>query len=180
MQTSRGMLKFRTMKILGLEPGKIYDNVKSLRYDHVMVMVDREVFITPIVKATNTKPPHVLSFFTMTKYENWKKDSGNKLKKNLVWNNDADDDEEIKLAFGKSKVEERKDWITDHYESFLSHLCFFRIISAFGLLVVASILGSKSSSDDDFDHQCIKLNATEDHNIEQTVKSTCGITICKE
>lgn len=33
-------------KILGLQEGKVYDNVKSLRYGHVMIMTD-QVFRIP-------------------------------------------------------------------------------------------------------------------------------------
>ncbi|KAF5822370.1 putative DNA topoisomerase (ATP-hydrolyzing) [Helianthus annuus] len=94
-------------KILGLQHGKIYDNVKSLRYGHLMIMADQDhdgshikgllinflhsfwpsllkvpefvlEFITPIVKATNKKTKNVISFYTMPEYEAWKENLGHK------------------------------------------------------------------------------------------------------
>nr|XP_043611251.1 DNA topoisomerase 2 [Erigeron canadensis] len=94
-------------KILGLQHGKSYDNVKSLRYGHLMIMADQDhdgshikgllinflhsfwpsllkvpnfvlEFITPIVKATNKKTKNVLSFYTMPEYEAWKENLGHK------------------------------------------------------------------------------------------------------
>jgi DNA topoisomerase-2 len=87
-------------KILGLESGKKYSDVKSLRYGRILIMTDQDYdgshirgllinlfhelwhdlikipgFITymatPIVKAT--KASKVLSFFTQYEYEEWKK-----------------------------------------------------------------------------------------------------------
>ncbi|KAM7265027.1 hypothetical protein ACFE04_002710 [Oxalis oulophora] len=86
-------------QILGLQQDKKYDNVKSLRYGHLMIMTDQDhdgshikglvinfihsfwpsllkipsfmvEFITPIVKATKKK--EVKSFYTMPEYESWK------------------------------------------------------------------------------------------------------------
>lgn len=94
-------------KILGLQHGKSYDNVKSLRYGHLMIMTDQDhdgshikgllinfihsfwpsllkvpsfmiEFITPIVKAT--KNERVISFYTIPEYENWKESLGNALR----------------------------------------------------------------------------------------------------
>ncbi|KAK9061834.1 hypothetical protein SSX86_019018 [Deinandra increscens subsp. villosa] len=94
-------------KILGLQHGKTYDNVKSLRYGHLMIMADQDhdgshikgllinflhsfwpsllkvpefvlEFITPIVKATNKKTKSVISFYTMPEYEAWKENLGHK------------------------------------------------------------------------------------------------------
>ncbi|XP_002972906.2 DNA topoisomerase 2 isoform X2 [Selaginella moellendorffii] len=87
-------------QILGLQQGKGYENTKSLRYGHLMIMTDQDhdgshikgliinfihtfwpsllkvpgflvEFITPIVKATH-KNGKVLSFYTMPEYESWK------------------------------------------------------------------------------------------------------------
>ncbi|KAF8398402.1 hypothetical protein HHK36_017329 [Tetracentron sinense] len=87
-------------QILGLQHGKEYDSVKSLRYGHLMIMTDQDhdgshikgllinfihsfwpsllkipsflvEFITPIVKASN-KNGRVLSFYSMPEYEAWK------------------------------------------------------------------------------------------------------------
>lgn len=94
-------------KILGLQQAKIYDNVKSLRYGHLMIMADQDhdgshikgllinflhtfwpsllkvpdfvlEFITPIVKATNKRTKEVLSFYTMPEYEAWKENLGHR------------------------------------------------------------------------------------------------------
>ncbi|KAI7729535.1 hypothetical protein M8C21_029263, partial [Ambrosia artemisiifolia] len=85
--------------------GKVYDNVKSLRYGHLMIMADQDhdgshikgllinflhsfwpsllkvpefvlEFITPIVKATNKKTKNVIAFYTMPEYEAWKENLG--------------------------------------------------------------------------------------------------------
>ncbi|MCD9645177.1 DNA topoisomerase 2 [Datura stramonium] len=91
-------------KILGLQTGKEYESVKSLRYGHLMIMTDQDhdgshikgllinfihtfwpsllkvpsflvEFITPIVKATH-KSGRILSFYTMPEYESWRKSLG--------------------------------------------------------------------------------------------------------
>ncbi|KVI00753.1 Arginine repressor C-terminal-like domain-containing protein [Cynara cardunculus var. scolymus] len=94
-------------KILGLQQAKVYENVKSLRYGHLMIMADQDhdgshikgllinflhtfwpsllkvpnfvlEFITPIVKATNKRTKNVLSFYTMPEYEGWKENLGHR------------------------------------------------------------------------------------------------------
>ena len=91
-------------KILGLEAGKKYKDVKSLRYGSVLIMTDQDYdgshirgllinmfhelwhqlieipgFITymatPIVKAT--KGPKTLSFYSQYEYDEWKKTNAN-------------------------------------------------------------------------------------------------------
>ncbi|GJW81298.1 DNA topoisomerase 2 [Tanacetum coccineum] len=93
-------------KILGLEDGKTYENVKELRYGHLMIMGDPDHagshfkrllinflhsfwpsllkvpnfmldFIPPIVKAFNKETNDVLLFYTMPEYEAWKEKLGN-------------------------------------------------------------------------------------------------------
>eukprot|EP00850_Spirogloea_muscicola_P005173 SM000023S07629 [mRNA] locus=s23:505696:515452:- [translate_table: standard] len=90
-------------QILGLQHGKQYDSVKTLRYGHLMIMTDQDhdgshikgllinfihsfwpsllaipsfmvEFITPIVKASKGK--ETLSFFTIPEYEKWKESHG--------------------------------------------------------------------------------------------------------
>ncbi|CAM8927292.1 unnamed protein product [Rhodiola kirilowii] len=92
-------------KILGLQQEKQYENTKSLRYGHLMIMTDQDhdgshikgllinfihsfwpsllkipsflvEFITPIVKATH-RSGKGLSFYTMPEYEEWKSNLGN-------------------------------------------------------------------------------------------------------
>ncbi|KAJ3055967.1 DNA topoisomerase 2 [Rhizophlyctis rosea] len=87
-------------QILGLQHGKVYESVDSLRYGHLMIMTDQDhdgshikgliinfldhfwpsllkipgfllEFITPIVKATKGNKQH--GFFTIPEYESWKK-----------------------------------------------------------------------------------------------------------
>ncbi|KAG9150672.1 hypothetical protein Leryth_008141 [Lithospermum erythrorhizon] len=91
-------------EILGLQQGRKYDDAKSLRYGHLMIMTDQDhdgshikgllinfihsfwpsllrvpsflvEFITPIVKATH-RNGNVLSFYTMPEYEAWKESLG--------------------------------------------------------------------------------------------------------
>ncbi|PIA48452.1 hypothetical protein AQUCO_01400799v1 [Aquilegia coerulea] len=90
-------------KILGLQQGKQYANVKDLRYGHLMIMTDQDhdgshikgllinfihsfwpsllqvpsfliQFITPIVKAS--KGDNTLSFHTIPEFETWKEGLG--------------------------------------------------------------------------------------------------------
>jgi len=95
--------------IMGLKFGTIYDenNIKSLRYGHLMIMADQDhdgshikglvinfihnfwpsllavkgflqQFITPIVKSTKAK--QTKTFFTLPEYESWKESTGNDAK----------------------------------------------------------------------------------------------------
>jgi DNA topoisomerase II len=155
-------------KILGLQQGKKYtaDNIKSLRYGHVLIMTDQDhdgshikgllinffnhfwpellkvdgflqEFITPIVKCVKGKSEK--TFFTMPEYEHWFETAGPGWKpkyykglgtstaaeaktyfSNLVqhlltfnWSGE-EDGKMIELAFAKSKVNDRKQWLTDH------------------------------------------------------------------
>jgi len=92
--------------ILGLKFGTVYtqENIKSLRYGHLMIMADQDhdgshikglvinfmhhfwpslldcpgflqQFITPIVKATKGKKSK--TFFTLPEYEEWREETGN-------------------------------------------------------------------------------------------------------
>jgi DNA topoisomerase-2 len=87
-------------QIMGLQHGKKYEDAKTLRYGHLMIMTDQDhdgshikgliinyfetfypsllaipgfliEFITPIVKLTKPGKADV-SFFTLPEYENWK------------------------------------------------------------------------------------------------------------
>jgi DNA topoisomerase-2 len=89
-------------KILGLEQGREYKDVSSLRYGHVMVMTDQDhdgshikgllfnVFqslwpslykqkgfltsmLTPIIKVKHQTTQEVIEFYSMTDFEKWKK-----------------------------------------------------------------------------------------------------------
>ncbi|KAL6655583.1 hypothetical protein ACP70R_006409 [Stipagrostis hirtigluma subsp. patula] len=157
-------------QILGLQHGKQYDSTKGLRYGHLMIMTDQDhdgshikgllinfihsfwpsllkvpsfmvEFITPIIKATNTRNKNVLSFYTMPEYEAWKESLGgnasawsikyykglgtstgkegvqyfrdiDKHKKDFVWLDDQDGND-IELAFSKKRITDRKDWLTN-------------------------------------------------------------------
>jgi DNA topoisomerase-2 len=88
-------------KILGLEQGKVYTDMSSLRYGKIMALCDSDVdgshikgllfnvfqslwpslyktdgflvsMLTPIVKALNTSTKETISFYNLTDYENWK------------------------------------------------------------------------------------------------------------
>ncbi|XP_058073689.1 DNA topoisomerase 2-like isoform X2 [Magnolia sinica] len=96
-------------KILGLQQGRQYDSVKSLRYGHLMIMTDQDhdgshikgllinffhmfwpsllkipsflvEFVTPIVKATHKKSKKVLPFYNMPEFESWKESLGENVK----------------------------------------------------------------------------------------------------
>jgi DNA topoisomerase-2 len=97
------------VEIMGLKFGTTYteENIKSLRYGHLMIMADQDhdgshikgliinfiqhfwpslldvpdflqQFITPIVKCTKGKKTH--TFFTLPEYEMWKEGTGNDAK----------------------------------------------------------------------------------------------------
>lgn len=86
------------MKIIGLQIGKIYEDLKSLRYGAIMIMSDQDTdgshikglvinfihnfwpslfkmrgfvkqFITPLLKVF--KGNNVISFYTMNDFKNW-------------------------------------------------------------------------------------------------------------
>ncbi|GJX04542.1 DNA topoisomerase 2 [Tanacetum coccineum] len=92
-------------KILGLQEGKIYENVTELRYGHLMIMANEDLdglemkgllinflhyfwpsllkvknflraFIAPFVKATHKKTNKVFLFYSMPDYEEWKENFG--------------------------------------------------------------------------------------------------------
>ncbi|GJY31925.1 DNA topoisomerase 2 [Tanacetum coccineum] len=96
-------------KILGLQDGKIYENVNELRYGHLMIMADEDddglqmkgllinflhffwpsllkvksflqMFIAPIIKASHKKTNKVFLFYSTPEYEAWCKKE--KLKNN--------------------------------------------------------------------------------------------------
>lgn len=100
-----------------------------------------EEFITPIVKATKKKQE--LSFFSIPEFDEWKKDTPNHHTFNIKYykglgtstameakeyfNNmsrhrilfqykDENDDEAVRMAFSKSCIQQRKDWLTKHME----------------------------------------------------------------
>ena len=97
------------VEIMGLKFNTVYtpDNVKTLRYGHLMIMADQDhdgshikgliinfihhfwpslldipdflmTFITPIVKCAKGKKTH--TFFTLPEYESWKESTGNDAK----------------------------------------------------------------------------------------------------
>ena len=115
-------------KILGLESGKKYKNIKTLRYGKVMIMTDQDhdgshikglvlnmfhslwpellqlnyvnCMVTPIIKANQGKK--IKSFYTLTDYHKWKKKGANN-----KWN--------IKYykGLGTSTSNEAKDYFRD-------------------------------------------------------------------
>ena len=94
-------------KIIGLESGKKYTDIKKLRYGKIMIMTDQDhdgshikglllnlinsewpellklnyinCMVTPIIKASKNK--EIKSFYTLTDYGNWKDN-----KMNGKWN----------------------------------------------------------------------------------------------
>ncbi|XP_067621307.1 DNA topoisomerase 2 isoform X2 [Eurosta solidaginis] len=160
------------VKIIGLQYKKKYttmDDLKSLRYGKVMIMTDQdqdgshikgllinfihtnwpellrlpflEEFITPIVKAT--KKDHVLSFYSLPEFEEWKNDTPNHSAYNIKYYkglgtstskeakeyfqdmerhritfkyDGSVDDDAIVMAFSKKHVDARKEWLTSHMD----------------------------------------------------------------
>jgi len=154
-------------KIMGLEQGKVYKDIDSLRYGKIMIMTDQDhdgshikgllfnIFhsiwpslfkyedflnsmLTPIIKVSNNGE-HI-SFYSMTDYDNWKKEIERKGKSTKPWNikyykglgtSTADEakeyfrnmklthykytgqnsDEYLDLAFNKKRADDRKKWL---------------------------------------------------------------------
>ncbi|WZN62119.1 DNA topoisomerase II [Chloropicon roscoffensis] len=134
-------------QILGLQHGKKYDDVKSLRYMPGF-MVE---FVTPIVKATRNAGKDVKVFYTLPQYEAWKEQSagekGWKIKyykglgtstakeakeyfadlqkntKNFTYECE-DDGRLIEMVFSKKHVDDRKRWLNSFQPgTFLDHDC---------------------------------------------------------
>ena len=156
-------------KILGLNIGKVYtkDNINELRYGSIILMMDADVdgshikglfynlldyywpsllkldnfvkiMITPVVKVSKNK--ETKSFFSLTKYENWKnsvkdynkwkikyykglgtsssseaKEYFKDLEKHTItykWGNKSD--KAIILAFSKKQADNRKLWLANY------------------------------------------------------------------
>jgi DNA gyrase/topoisomerase IV subunit B len=153
-------------KILGLETGKKYTKVDDLRYGGIMLLTDSDLdgshirslvmnlfhslwpslfkefkFIhclqTPIIKIK--KRDEVISFYTLTDFENWKEDNSQtcntwdiKYYKGLGTSTDEEakewfrnmktvtftftdkSDESLDLAFNKKRADDRKDWLSNY------------------------------------------------------------------
>ena len=157
-------------KILGLKTGEDYSGKTEsnwpLRYGKLMIMCDQDVdgshikgllmnlfhtfwpsllkndfvtsLITPIIKATKSK--QVLTFYTLTDYEEWKKANKNgkgwkikyykglgtststeakeyfKTMKQVIYKwDEQESNESIDLAFNKKRSDDRKNWL-QHYD----------------------------------------------------------------
>ena len=152
-------------KILGLETGKAYKNTKTLRYGKVMIMTDQDhdgshikglilnlfhsewpellqlnylnCMVTPIIKVSQEKK--TLSFYTITDYNQWKRDFYNnrwkvkyykglgtstsneakeyfrelKINQYIV---DDETDKSMLLAFKKTESDQRKEWLKTYKE----------------------------------------------------------------
>ena len=153
------------VKILGLQYGKVYSDLKSLRYGSILILTDQDVdgshikglvmnwletfwpslleidgfmtsMQTPIVKARKGKM--IKSFYTLTDYENWQKTIKDIKKWNIKYykglgtstsaeakeyfkelhntriNYGYDEPECFKLAFEKSRADDRKEWLMNY------------------------------------------------------------------
>jgi DNA topoisomerase-2 len=153
-------------KIIGLETGKTYHDVSELRYGKVMALCDSDndgshikgllfnmfqtlwpslfkldgfltTMLTPIVKVKKGSN-NVVSFHTLTDYENWKKAQSNPKSwdikyykglgtstaeearqyfrdlKTLEYVYTQDSDANIDLAFNKKRANDRKDWLATY------------------------------------------------------------------
>eukprot|EP00201_Polytomella_parva_P007132 CAMPEP_0175084448 /NCGR_PEP_ID=MMETSP0052_2-20121109/28066_1 /TAXON_ID=51329 ORGANISM="Polytomella parva, Strain SAG 63-3" /NCGR_SAMPLE_ID=MMETSP0052_2 /ASSEMBLY_ACC=CAM_ASM_000194 /LENGTH=1591 /DNA_ID=CAMNT_0016356255 /DNA_START=27 /DNA_END=4799 /DNA_ORIENTATION=- len=129
-------------QILGLQYGKVYEDTRSLRYGHLMIMTDQDhdgshikglimnylhtfypsllklpgfllEFVTPIVKARKGK--QTLVFFTMPEYDAWKEQLGEAAR---GW------DVRYYKGLGTSTSEEAKQYFGDiprHRKTFVWH-----------------------------------------------------------
>lgn len=150
-------------KIMGLESGKEYQSVDGLRYGRIMALVDSDydgshikgllfnmfhtlwpsllkidgfltTLLTPVIKTT--KGNQVLSFYSVSEYENWQakndvkgwhikyyKGLGTSKEKeakeyfrelkivNYEWKDDQVDGNSLDLAFNKKRADDRKSWL---------------------------------------------------------------------
>jgi len=151
-------------KILGLKQGHKYTNLSEARYGGIVILTDQDVdgshikglvmnmfhtfwpelldlgfvksLITPIVKAFKGK--EVVSFYTLTDYENWKKTHTtgwknkyykglgtsnakeakealeNILEKLITYTDNGNTDAAINLGFSKSQADARKVWLSKY------------------------------------------------------------------
>lgn len=153
-------------KIVGLESGKKYDSIDELRYGRIMIMTDadedgyhikgllfnlfhtlwpslfhKDNFIcalrTPIIKARKSK--ECLSFYHLSEYETWKKQTDNikqwniKYYKGLATSTSAEakeyfkemnmtsylytntcSDDAVEMAFNKKRADDRKTWLSQY------------------------------------------------------------------
>ncbi|SCV05485.1 LANO_0H08526g1_1 [Lachancea nothofagi CBS 11611] len=120
-------------KIVGLQHRKKYEDTKSLRYGHIMIMTDQDhdgshikgliinflessfpglldipgfliEFITPIVKVTITRPKReVKSFYTMPDYEKWRESESHK----VSWK------QKYYKGLGTSSLQEAREYFSD-------------------------------------------------------------------
>ena len=152
-------------KIIGLETSRKYKDVKPLRYGKIMVMTDQDVdgshikgllfnlfnsmwqsliqidgfmnsMLTPIIKVTKkNNKNNIKEFYTLTDYENWKKENtiskwnikyykglGTSTEKEAkeyfkdlknieyIWDED-NSKEKLDLAFNKKRADDRKQWL---------------------------------------------------------------------
>lgn len=130
-------------KIMGLQHRKKYEDTKSLRYGHLMIMTDQDhdgshikgliinflessfpglldipgflvEFITPIIKVTITKPRRsVIAFYNMPDYEKWREEESN----NYTWK------QKYYKGLGTSLAQEIREYFRDldkHLKTFHS------------------------------------------------------------
>ncbi|SCU97353.1 LAMI_0F09758g1_1 [Lachancea mirantina] len=120
-------------KIVGLQHKKKYEDTKSLRYGHIMIMTDQDhdgshikgliinfletsfpglldipgflvEFITPIVKVTITRPrKQVISFYNMPDYEKWRDEESHK----FSWK------QKYYKGLGTSSLQEAREYFSD-------------------------------------------------------------------
>ncbi|KAJ9560042.1 hypothetical protein OSB04_005202 [Centaurea solstitialis] len=117
------------IRILGLQIGKKYDNVRSFRYGHLIIMSDQVhdydgshmrgliqnflgVLHTPIVKPINKKNEEdVISFYTLPAYMKWMKSLRGDDERKYRIKMYVSDGAILELSFNSLQVHERKKWL---------------------------------------------------------------------
>ena len=172
-------------QIMGLQHGKTYDNVDSLRYGHLMIMTDQDhdgshikglvinfvehfwpsllqipgfllEFITPIVKCT--KGNREIAFYTMPEYEKWKVENSN----GKGWN--------IKYfkGLGTSTAQDAK----AYFKAIDKHLKEFEVASTDDKSLIDMVFAKKKSNER---KDWLKDNYSEDSYIDHAGKRTISL-----
>nr|GFB22945.1 DNA topoisomerase 2 [Tanacetum cinerariifolium] len=97
-------------KILGLQDGKIYENVKELRYGHLMIVVNEVCTLTMRSQENQFNITFYQELETIDSEGGGGEYNFDQHIKDFVWDNEEDGDA-IERAFSNKKIEEREHWL---------------------------------------------------------------------